>query len=340
MKILVTGGLGFIGSNFIRYILKKYPVSPAGGPNYKVINLDKMTYAGNPENLYDIEDDTRYKFVKGDVCDKELVNDLVSREKPDAVINFAAETHVDRSILEPDAFIKTDIFGTHTLLEAVKNYGIKKYVQISTDEVYGSIEKGLFTEQSDLKPNSPYSASKAGADLLVRAYFKTYNLPILITRSSNNYGPCQYPEKLIPLFITNLIEGKKVPLYGDGLNIRDWLYVLDNCSGIDTVLHKGEIGEVYNIGGDNEKTNKEITDIILREFNKDETWIEYIKDRPGHDRRYALDSTKLKRLGWEPEYNFEQAIKETIDWYKNNQDWWKKIKSGEYLEYYKKQYAQ
>ena len=344
MKILVTGGLGFIGSNFIRYILNKYL-------DYKVVNLDKMTYAGNPENLYDIayspesdsarrEDDTRYKFVKGDVCDKELVNDLVSREKPDAVINFAAETHVDRSILDPDAFIKTDIFGTHTLLEAVKNYKIEKYIQISTDEVYGSIEKGKFTEESPIQPNSPYSSSKAGADLLIRAYFKTYNLPVLITRSSNNYGPYQYPEKLIPLFVTNLIENKKIPLYGDGLNIRDWLYVLDNCSGIDTVLHKGEIGEVYNIGGDNEKTNKEITDIILGEFNKDETRIEYIKDRPGHDRRYALDSTKLKKLGWEPKYNFEQAIKETIKWYKNNPDWWKKIKSGEYLKYYKKQYAQ
>jgi len=220
----------------------------------------------------------------------------------------------------------------------VRNYGIKKYIQISTDEVYGSIEKGLFTEESNLKPNSPYSASKAGADLLVRAYFKTYGLPILITRSSNNYGPYQYPEKLIPLFITNLLEGKKVPLYGDGLNVRDWLYVLDNCSGIDTVLHKGEIGEVYNIGADNEKTNKEITKIILKDLNKDESWIEYVKDRPGHDRRYALDSAKLKKLGWKPKYNFETAMQETINWYKNNLDWWKKIKSGEYLEYYKKQY--
>ncbi len=332
MKLLITGGLGFIGSNFVHYILKKYP-------NYQVINLDKMTYAGNPENLKDVENDQRYKFVKGDICDKELVNDLVSKEKPDVIINFAAETHVDRSILEPDAFIKTDIFGTHTLLEAVRNYGIKKYVQISTDEVYGSIEKGLFTEQSDLKPNSPYSASKTGADLLVRAYFKTYELPILITRSSNNYGPWQYPEKLIPLFITNLIEGKKVPVYGDGLNVRDWLYVLDNCSGIDLVLHKGKVGEIYNIGADNEKTNKEITEIILKGLGKDESSIEYVKDRPGHDRRYALDSTKLKKLGWKPEYNFDQAMKETIEWYKNNLDWWKKIKSGEYLEYYKKQYS-
>ncbi len=298
-----------------------------------------MTYAGNPENLKDIENNKQYKFIKGDICDREQVGDLVSKEKPDAIINFAAETHVDRSILEPDAFIKTDIFGTHNLLEAVRNHGIKKYIQISTDEVYGSIEKGLFTEQSDLKPNSPYSASKTGADLLVRAYFKTYNLPVLITRSSNNYGPYQYPEKLIPLFVTNLIEGKKVPVYGDGLNIRDWLYVLDNCSGIDMVLHKGKAGEIYNIGADNEKTNKEITEIILKGLGKDESSIEYIKDRPGHDRRYALDSAKLKKLGWKPEYNFEQAMKETIEWYKNNLDWWKKIKSGEYLEYYKKQYS-
>lgn len=338
MKLLITGGLGFIGSNFIRYILKKYPASSAGGSDYQVINLDKMTYAGNPENLKDIENNKQYKFIKGDICEREQVGDLVSKEKPDAIINFAAETHVDRSILEPDAFIKTDIFGTHNLLEAVRNYGIKRYIQISTDEVYGSIEKGLFTEQSDLKPNSPYSASKTGADLLVRAYFKTYNLPVLITRSSNNYGPYQYPEKLIPLFITNLIEGKKVPIYGDGLNIRDWLYVLDNCSGIDMVLHKGKAGEIYNIGADNEKTNKEITEIILKGLGKDESSIEYVKDRPGHDRRYALDSTKLKKLGWKPEYGFEQAMKETIEWYKNNPDWWKKIKSGEYLEYYKKQY--
>ncbi len=332
MKLLITGGLGFIGSNFIRYILKKYP-------DYKIINLDKVTYAGNPENLKDIENDSRYKFVKGDICDKELVNDLVSKEKPDAILSFAAETHVDRSILDPDAFIKTDIFGTHVLLEAVRIRKVEKYIQISTDEVYGSVEKGLFTEESPLKPNSPYASSKAGADLLVRAYFKTYNLPVLITRSSNNYGPFQYPEKIIPLFITNLIEGKKVPLYGDGLNVRDWLYVLDNCSGIDMVLHKGKVGEIYNIGADNEKTNKEITEIILKELGKDDSSIEHVKDRPGHDRRYALDSTKLKKLGWKPEYNFEQAMKETIDWYKNRSDWWKKIKSGEYLKYYKKQYS-
>jgi len=339
MEILVTGGLGFIGSNFIHYILNKYSGLPAGKAGYKVVNLDKMTYAGNPENLKDIKNHSQYKFIKGDICDKKIVKELVSAEKPDVIINFAAETHVDRSILEPDAFIKTDIFGTHNLLGAVKEYNIKKYIQISTDEVYGSIEKGFFTEENALEPNNPYSASKAGADQLVRAYFKTYNLPVLITRSSNNFGPYQYPEKLIPLFITNLIEDKKVPIYGDGLNIRDWLYVLDNCSGIDTVLHKGEIGEIYNIGADNERTNKEITEIILKELGKDENSIEYVKDRPGHDRRYALDCAKLKELGWEPKYDFEKAMKETINWYKNNPDWWKKIKSGEYLEYYKKQYS-
>ncbi len=330
-KILVTGGAGFIGSNFIRHILNKYK-------HYEVINLDKMTYAGNLENLQDIDNNLRYKFIKGDICDKKLVDNLVAGEKPDAIINFAAETHVDRSILEPDAFIKTDIFGTHTLLEAVRNYKIKRYLQISTDEVYGSIKKGKFIEESLLKPNSPYSSSKAGADLLVRAYFQTYDLPVLITRSSNNYGPCQYPEKLIPLFITNLLEGKKVPLYGDGKNIRDWLYVLDNCSGIDVILHQGEVGEIYNIGADNEKTNKEITEIILKELGRDKSSIEYVKDRPGHDFRYALNSKKIKKLGWEPEHDFKQAIKETIEWYVSNPDWWKKIKSGEYLEYYKKQY--
>lgn len=306
-------------------------------PDYEIINLDALFYAGRLENTEDFKDNKHYRFVKGNICDVALVDKLM--QEVDWVINGAAQTHVDRSILDPYEFVKTDILGTHVLLEAARKYNIKKFLHISTDEVYGSIEKGLFTEQSDLKPNSPYSASKTGADLLVRAYFKTYNLPVLITRSSNNYGKFQYPEKLIPLFITNLIEGKKVPVYGDGLNVRDWLYVLDNCSGIDMVLHKGKVGEIYNIGADNEKTNKEITEIILKGLGKDESSIEYVKDRPGHDRRYALDSTKLKKLGWKPKYNFEQAMKETIEWYKNNPDWWKKIKSGEYLEYYKKQYS-
>ena len=330
MKLLVTGGCGFIFSNFIRYILNKYP-------DYEVINLDVLFYSGRLENTEDFKDNPRYRFVKGNICDTLLVDKLM--REVDCVINGAAQTHVDRSILDPYEFIRTNILGTHVLLETARKHKIKKFIQISTDEVYGSIEKGKFTEENPLKPNSPYSASKAGADLLVLAYFKTYGLPVLITRSGNNYGPYAYPEKMIPLFITNLLEGKKVPLYGDGLNIRDWLYVLDNCSGIDTVLHKGKEGEIYNIGADNEKTNREITEIILKELDKDETWVEYIKDRPGHDRRYAIDSKKIKNLGWELKYNFEKAIKETIEWYKNNQDWWKKIKSGEYLEYYKKQYS-
>jgi len=318
MKLLITGGAGFIGSNFIHYTLSHHK-------NDKVVNLDKLTYCGNLENLRDIEKDPRHKFIKGDICNEKLVEKIFQKEKPDFLLNFAAETHVDRSIKNPKAFIKTDIFGTHTLLQTAKTYGIKRFLQVSTDEVYGSIKKGKFKETDPLMPNSPYSASKAGADLLVRAYFKTFNLPVLITRSSNNFGPCQYPEKLIPLFITNLLRGKKVPLYGTGLNIRDWIYVLDNCAGIDIVLRKGEVGEIYNIGGGNEKTNLEIARIILKELGKDESWIEYVKDRPGHDFRYALDTGKIRKLGWKPKYTFEKAIKETITWYKENQEWWKKL---------------
>lgn len=330
MKILVTGGAGFIGSNFIRYILNKYP-------NYKVINLDKLTYAGNLENLRDLENNPNYGFVQGDICRIEDVEKIVSR-KPDVIVNFAAESHVDRSILDPQAFIKTDVLGTQILLELAKKHSIGKYVQISTDEVYGSIRQGSFTEKSPLRPNSPYAASKTGADLLVRAYYKTYGLPVLITRSSNNFGPYQYPEKLIPLFITNLLEGKKVPVYGDGQQVRDWLYVLDNCSGIDFVMHYGKIGQVYNISGGNERTNLEITQMILQKLSKSEDWIEYVQDRPGHDRRYSLDSCKLRNLGWRPRYDFKQAMEETIEWYVDNKEWWQPLKSGEYLEYYKQQY--
>lgn len=330
MQILVTGGMGFIGSNFIRHILHKYPY-------YKITNLDKMTYCGNPDNLKDIEKNKNYSFVKGDICDEKLVDNLV-KEK-DIVLNFAAETHVDRSIDDPKSFIRTDVDGTHTLLEAGKKHGIKKFIQISTDEVYGSIEKGSFTEESALQPNSPYSASKAGADLIARSYNKTFGVPAIITRSSNNFGPYQYPEKLMPLFITNLLEGKKVPVYGDGMNVRDWLYVIDNCEAIDLVMHKGKIGEIYNIGADNEKTNIEITKLLLKELGKDESSIEYVKDRPGHDRRYSIDSSKLRKLGWKPRFKFDMALKETVSWYKNNQNWWKKIKSGEYKEYYKKHYS-
>ena len=331
MNLLVTGGAGFIGSNFIRYILNKYP-------GYKIINLDKLTYAGNLENLRDIQGNPRYGFIRGDICDKKIVDFLVSK-RPDVILNFAAETHVDRSILAPQDFIKTDILGAHTLLEAVKKYRIDLFIQISTDEVYGSIEVGSFTEENTLKPNNPYSASKAGADLMVRAYYKTHNLPILITRSSNNFGPFQYPEKLIPLFITNLLEDKKVPVYGDGQQVREWVYVLDNSAGIDYVLHNGQIGEIYNISGNTEKTNLDITKIILTHLGRDESYVEYVNDRPGHDRRYSLSYDKLYNLGWRPRYNFEEAIAKTIQWYKENPDWWQKIKSGEYLEYYNQQYG-
>lgn len=319
MRLLVTGGAGFIGSNFIRHILKKYP-------DFKIVNLDKLTYAGNLDNLKDIENNPNYQFIKGDICDKEIVEKLA--KDIDIIINFAAETHVDRSIEDAGVFIKSDILGTYNLLEAVKKFNIKKFIQISTDEVYGSTESNSFKETDSLKPNSPYSASKAGADLLVRSYIKTHNVPAIITRSSNNYGPYQYPEKLIPLFVTNLLENKKIPLYGDGLNVRDWLYVIDNCEAIDFVLQNGKEGEIYNIGSGSEITNLEITKTILKELNKDETNIDFVKDRLGHDFRYSLDCSKINTLGWKPRFNFEQSIKETINWYKNNESWWKKIKSN------------
>ena len=317
MKLLITGGCGFIGSNFIRYILEKYP-------DYKIINLDKLTYAGNPNNVKDVEKKfkDRYKFVKGDICNKKIVEKLISNV--DIIVNFAAETHVDRSIIDAGSFVLTDIFGTYVLLEACRKFN-KKFVQISTDEVYGSIEKGSFKETDKLEPRNPYSASKAGAELLARSYFITHKLPVLITRSSNNYGPYQYPEKIIPLFITNLIRGKKVPVYGDGKNIRDWLYVIDNCKAIDIVLHEGKPGEVYNIGGECEKTNIELTNMILKFMGKDESFIEYVPDRKGHDKRYSLDNTKIRKLGWRPETKFEDGLKQTVEWYKNNEWWWKPL---------------
>ena len=317
MKFLVTGGLGFIGTNFIRYILNKYP-------DYTILNLDKVTYAGNPENLKDVEDNHNYKFVKGDVCDREIVDNCM--KDVDVVVHFAAESHVDNSINGPLIFTKTNVLGTHVLLESARLAGVKKFLHVSTDEVYGSVVDGSSTETDLLEPNSPYSASKAAAEHLVRAYYETFKFPVLITRSSNNLGPFQYPEKLIPLFVTNLIEGKKVPLYGDGLNVRDWIYVLDNCEGIDVVLHKGVVGEVYNIGGGNEKKNVEITKEILGVMGKDESHIEYVKDRLGHDRRYALSSDKLNKLGWSPKHDFESALKKTVDWYKENPLWWKPLK--------------
>ncbi|MEK6715242.1 MAG: dTDP-glucose 4,6-dehydratase, partial [Candidatus Omnitrophota bacterium] len=285
-KILVTGGCGFIGSNFIRYLLNKYP-------DYNVINLDKLTYAGNPDNLKDVKGGPRYKFIRGDICDAVIVDKVVKR--CDAIVHFAAESHVDKSILCSDDFVRTNVFGTHVLLEAAKRYNINRYIQISTDEAYGSIKSGSFTEDSPLLPNSPYSASKAAADLLARSYFVTHALPVIITRSSNNFGPYQYPEKVIPLFITNLLQGKKVPLYGDGLNVRDWLYVLDNCAGIDLALHKGKIGEVYNIGGGNEVANLELTNLILKKMRKGKESINYVPDRLGHDRRYSLNCDKIRR---------------------------------------------
>lgn len=330
MKILVTGGAGFMGSHFIKHILSKYP-------DYKVVNLDKLTYAGNLQNLKEVENKTNYRFVRGDIADKNLVLELT--KEIDVIVNYAAETHVDRSIMDSYDFAQTDVLGSLNLLEVVNQNKVKRLVQISTDEVFGSIEKSSFTEKSPFEPNSPYSASKAGGDLLCRAYFETYKTPVIVTHSCNFYGPNQYPEKIIPLFITNIIEGKKVPLYGDGLNVREWIFTSDHCDAIDTILHKGEVGEVYNIGTGVEKNNKDLTDIILKLMSKDDSFIEYVKDRPGHDRRYSLSHEKIsKELGWEPKTKFEDGIRETIDWYKNNTGWWKILKSGKYLEYYKKQY--
>lgn len=318
MKILVTGGAGFIGSCFVRHMLNKYS-------DYKVINLDALTYAGNIENLDDVKDNKNYTFVHGNICDKKLVRDLIA--EVDCVVNFAAESHVDRSITGPEIFIETNVQGTLNLLQNAKELGVDRYLQVSTDEVYGTLGKtGYFYETTPLAPNSPYSASKASADMLVRAYHETYKMPVLTTRCSNNYGPYQYPEKLIPFFISQLLKGKKVPVYGDGLNVRDWLYVYDHCAAIDTVLHKGRVGEVYNIGGHNEKTNMEITRLILEAMGKDESSIEYVKDRLGHDRRYAISNDKIQsELGWEPSLTFEEGIKITIDWYLKNQAWMKSI---------------
>ncbi len=318
MNILITGGDGFIGSNFIRYILNKYS-------GYKITNLDKLSYCGNPENLKDVEKNPNYRFVKGDICDGEIVNKLA--KNVDIIVNFAAETHVDRSIVDASEFVQTNVYGTYVLLEAAKKYEIFRYIQISTDEVYGSIERGSFKEEDALHPNSPYAASKAAADHLVLSYFATYKLPVIIVRSSNNFGQYQFPEKVIPLFITNALEDKKLSLYGDGLNVRDWLYVLDNCRAIDLILHKGQVGSIYNVAARNEKTNLELTKVILKIMGKPEGLIEYVKDRPGHDRRYSLDWTKIKALGWQPQYQFEEALRQTIKWYQDNKQWWQVLKS-------------
>lgn len=328
---LITGGCGFIGSNFVRYLFDR-------DDSVRIVNLDKVTYAGNPDNLAQLEGHPGYQFIRGDICDEEAVEKIFADTHPDVVINFAAESHVDRSIGEPDSFIRTDVFGVFVLLEASKRHGVDLFVQVSTDEVYGSIQDGKFRETDTLMPSSPYSASKAGGDRLAYSYSVTYNLPVIITRASNNFGPYQYPEKLIPLFITNALEDHPLPLYGDGLNVRDWLYVGDHCSAIDFLVQKGHRGEVYNIGGGNEKENIEITRLILAHVGKSEDLIRYVEDRKGHDRRYALDCTKLHSLGWSPAYGFEEALEETVDWYRENEPWWRRIKSGEFLEYYRSHY--
>ena len=334
MKILITGGAGFMGSHFIKYILNKYS-------GWQAINLDKLTYAGNLDNLKEIEENPNYQFIKGDIADFEDVKKAIGAGV-DLIINFAAETHVDRSILEPSAFIKTDIFGTYNLLEATRAGKAKKMIQISTDEVFGMAHdmNEEFDEETKFDPSSPYSASKAGGDHLCAAYFKTYGTPVIITHSCNFYGPNQYPEKIIPLFITNLLEGKKIPVYGEGKQFREWIFVSDYCRAIDAILQSGRIGEVYNIGTRDRRANIETTKSILDLLGKDERLIEYVKDRPGHDFGYAVNPDKLmNELGWKPEVLFIDGLRQTVDWYKNNENWWKKIKSGEYLEYYKKQYG-
>jgi len=326
-RILVTGGCGFIGSNFVRYMLSQHACH--------IVNFDKLTYAGNLENLKDVAGNARYTFVKGDIANKADLA-IVFDSGIDMVVNFAAESHVDRSILDPDMFIRTNINGTFNLLEEVRKRGIRRFLQISTDEVYGSLGKeGKFTESTPLAPNSPYSASKASADMLAMAYSRTYGIPVVMTRCSNNYGPYQFPEKLIPLIITNALENKDLPVYGDGMNIRDWIHVQDHVAAIDTVLHKGEVGHVYNVGGENERTNIEIVKLILSILGKPESLIRYVTDRPGHDRRYAIDSMKIKReLAFAPAYDFKKGMEDTVAWYLKNREWWERIKSGAYLEYY------
>lgn len=345
--ILVTGGAGFIGSNFVKYKLEK-------DQDVKIVNLDLLTYAGNLENLKDVENNPNYVFVKGDIRDRELLKELFQKYEITGVINFAAESHVDRSIEDPEIFLLTNILGTQALLDTAKRHwknkpddkydrtykeGVK-FLQVSTDEVYGALEKaGMFTETTPLSPNSPYSAAKTSADLIVRAYHETFGLPVNITRCSNNYGPYQFPEKLIPLMINNCNQEKDLPVYGDGMQIRDWLHVKDHCIAIDTVFEKGRNGEVYNIGGNNEKANIEIVKLIIKALGKTEDLIKYVKDRPGHDRRYAIDNTKITtELGWKPSYTFEEGIKETIEWYLNNMEWMESVTSGAYKDYYNKMY--
>jgi len=330
MRVLVTGGAGFIGSNFVRMYLERHP-------DGEIVNLDKLTYAGNLENLRDVEDDPRYTFIKGDICDAEVV--ARAMDGADAVINFAAETHVDRSIGDPDGFLKTDIFGVHVLLEAARERNVERFIQISTDEVYGEARNEAFTENAPLNPRNPYSASKAGGEYLARSYFITYGFPVIVTRGANNIGPNQYPEKVVPLFTTNALEDQPLPLYGSGDQERDYMHVLDHCTGLDLVMERGEPGEIYNIGADNHMKNIDMAKLILEELGKPEDLIVHVEDRAGHDFRYAMDSSKLRALGWEPSFDAKAAILDAVRWYVNNPDWWRPIKSGEFREFYEKQYG-
>ena len=337
MKIIVTGGAGFIGGNFVHYMINKYS-------DYQIICLDKLTYAGNLETLEPVMNNKNFKFIKGDIADRPFIYNLFETERPDIVVNFAAESHVDRSIEDPEIFLKTNILGTNVLLDACKKYGIKRYHQVSTDEVYGDLPLDrpdlFFTEETPIHTSSPYSASKASADLLVQAYYRTFKIPVTISRCSNNYGPYHFPEKLIPLMIANALSDKQLPVYGKGENVRDWLYVEDHCRAIDMIIHNGRVGEVYNIGGHNERTNLEVVKTIIRELGKSEDLIKYVTDRPGHDMRYAIDPTKIKNeLGWEPLTLFDEGIKKTIKWYLDNKEWWTNIINGEYKNYYKKMYG-
>lgn len=333
-RIVVTGGCGFIGSNFVRLMLQQHP-------GLSIINIDKLTYAGNPENLTDLEGNSRYAFHKGDICDRNFISEVLQSAPVDAVVNFAAESHVDRSILDSGPFVQTNIVGTQVLLDVCRQLKVPRYLQVSTDEVYGSLgAEGFFTEETPLAPNSPYSSSKAAADLLVRGYVHTFGFPGIITRCSNNYGPYQFPEKLIPLFISNLLRNESVPVYGKGNNVRDWIHVLDHCRGIEAALLRGQIGEVYNFGGRTELQNIELTKLLIRLLGKTEDLIRYVTDRPGHDMRYAIDCRKAEEeLGWTPQVTFETGLQATIDWYVGHQDWVERIRSGEYLKYYQQQYG-
>ncbi|OUQ17381.1 dTDP-glucose 4,6-dehydratase [Lachnoclostridium sp. An14] len=338
MKIVVTGGAGFIGANFVIHMVKKYP-------EHQIINLDLLTYAGNLENLTEVENAPNYKFIKGDIADRKFIFNLFETEKPDIIVNFAAESHVDRSIEDPESFVRTNVMGTTTLLDACKEFGIKRFHQVSTDEVYGDLPLDrpdlFFTEETPLHTSSPYSSSKASADLFVMAYHRTFGIPVTISRCSNNYGPYQFPEKLIPLIISRALADEELPVYGTGENVRDWLHVSDHCVAIDLILEKGKVGEVYNIGGHNERTNLEVVKTILRALDKPESLIKFVKDRPGHDRRYAIDPTKMEtELGWKPQYVFDTGMKQTIQWYLDNKEWWEHIINGEYTNYFEKMYGE